>query len=93
MKSPDLVRILQSQRKDGPQAGQRWLHYKGDEYEVVCRSVDEVTLEHLVTYRSVALGHVWTRTLANWYELVNGQPRFRLIPPTVTLEDEEEASP
>jgi hypothetical protein len=59
-----------------PKAGERYRHYKGGEYEVVCSSIKEDTLEALVTYRSLARGTVWTRTLANWSEMVEGVPRF-----------------
>jgi hypothetical protein len=63
----------------GPQPGERYRYYKGGEYEVVCRSVREDTLEQLVTYRSAARGGVWTRTLENFFESVNGRPRFERV--------------
>lgn len=81
-KDEAIVARLQTERiMDQPHVGDRYRHYKGGEYEVVMRSIDENTLTHLVTYRSVERGSVWTRTLANWNELVDGKPRFERIPP------------
>jgi hypothetical protein len=62
-----------------PQPGERYEHYKGGEYEVVCLSLCEATGQPLVTYRSLLKGYTWTRTLANWLEEVDGQPRFRRV--------------
>lgn len=67
----------QSQRLHGePSECQKYRHYKGGIYEVLQRSVKEDTLEPLVTYRSVETGGIWTRTLANWNDVIDGQPRF-----------------
>lgn len=71
---------------DAPKAGGRWRHYKGGTYTVVCSSIAEDTLTPLVTYRSETYGSVFTRTLDNWREEVEGPdgrvPRFvPLTPP------------
>lgn len=67
-----------------PAPGQRYEHYKGGKYEVVAVSLDESTLEPLVTYRSLKQGTTWTRTRKNFTEGVKqdksgcvvGRPRF-----------------
>lgn len=79
MAEPDKGALAQELLTTGPQPGQVYEHYKGDRYEVVCRSVKEDTLEQLVSYRSLKYGYVWTRTLENWQEAVNGRPRFVLV--------------
>lgn len=69
----------------GPQPGELYTHYKGGRYEVVCRSVDEGTLEQLVTYKSLNNGGFWTRTVANFTQLGDGTdwpvdvPRFQKL--------------
>lgn len=55
---------------DAPQTGERYRHYKGGEYEVVCSSIKEDTGEVLVTYRSLAFGYLWSRTLSDWNAFV-----------------------
>lgn len=85
-------------RKDRSQAelascsivpGQIYRHYKGGLYVIVSVSIDEGTLEPLVTYRSNKKGTCWTRTLDNFTEKVCNSavtslnepfvPRFILI--------------
>lgn len=60
----------------GPVVGSVWRHANGGYYRVVCVSLDEASLDVLVTYESVpARGVVrWTRTLAVWNR------RFRTYP-------------
>lgn len=80
-KTDEEVARLQTERTTTePRIGSCWRHYKGGEYQVILRSIDEATLQHLVHYRSVERGSVWTRTLANWNELVDGRPRFERMP-------------
>lgn len=50
--------------------GQRYLHYKGGEYEVIALAIQEDTLDPLVVYRSLAKNTIWVRTLKNWNEEV-----------------------
>jgi hypothetical protein len=61
----------------GPQAGQRWRHYKGAIYTIVCRSVDEASFDRLVTYGQD--GANYTRTLKNFTERVvaDGVSKYR----------------
>lgn len=50
--------------------GDVYRHYKGGLYVVVCLSVNEASLEPMVTYRSNAKGTIWTRTLKNFADLI-----------------------
>lgn len=69
-------------KEGGLHPGARFRHYKGGVYEVVCVSVDEDTLEPLVTYRSLTKGTLWTRTLRNWSEVwMDGDMRIRRFSP------------
>lgn len=52
-------------------------HYKGDIYVVYDHTLDEATLAPLVHYFAVAKATRWTRTVENFIELVDGQPRFK----------------
>ena len=67
---PDPKDAAQAHLLSGPQPGEHYRHWKGGLYVVVARSVQEDTLEQLVTYRSLAKGGTWTRTLANFTERV-----------------------
>lgn len=67
-----------------PRAGDIYDHYRGGDYRVVAVSLEEATLEPLVTYQSLKLKAFWTRTLTNFTEpvrLADGstRPRFLLI--------------
>jgi hypothetical protein len=55
---------------DEPRRGQVYRHYKGGLYSVVSVSIDEATLEVLVTYSSNLEGGDTTRTLRNFTETV-----------------------
>lgn len=61
---------VQEKLEGAPPRGSRWRHYKGGFYRVITCSIEEDTLEPLVTYRSEEKGGVWTRTLENWLEEV-----------------------
>ncbi len=79
----DLAQSL-SMSEESPAIGDIYEHYKGGLYVVLCRSVDEETLQPLVTYRSNLKGYTWTRTLKNFtatVQLANGNivNRFRHI--------------
>lgn len=86
MTDDELKQIAQEQSHFGPQPGQIWRHFKGGLYSIVCRSVKEDTLEPLVTYHGNAHGTNWTRTLANFTEVLchsaeypGGGPRFKRV--------------
>ena len=68
--------------KSGIEPRQKYRHYKGDYYRVVCTCIKEDTLEPMVVYRSIAKGTTWARTLANWSETVDvgGRQQLRFEP-------------
>lgn len=78
--SDEYIKLIQDQLSMGPQPGERWIHYKGGSYIILCRSISETTLEPLVTYKSEEKGYVWTRTLKNFLGMVNDSPRFERVP-------------
>jgi hypothetical protein len=62
-----------------PKRGQVYRHYKGGLYSVVSVSIQEDTLEELVTYTSSLKGGDTTRPLANFTELVES-PSGLIVP-------------
>lgn len=67
-----------------PEAGERWRHYKGGEYEVVAVGLIEADLVPCVIYRHPP-GHVWVRPMDNFMGTVdeNGYiDRFQRLPTT-----------
>ena len=61
--------------------GRRYIHYKGGEYVVVDVTVDEATGCDLIHYRSIDFSYRWTRTRANFEEIVeSGLRRFEPQP-------------
>lgn len=64
----------------GGMVGGVYRHYKGGLYTIVAVSLHEQTLEEMVTYRSNKYGHIWTRTIRNFYEnVISGVPRFSRV--------------
>jgi hypothetical protein len=63
------------------QPPQRFRHYKGGLYELVCMATLESDLSDMVVYRA-ADGSIWTRPSAVLFELVevDGQRRPRFEP-------------
>lgn len=64
---------------DAPQAGQRWVHFKGDTATIVGTSRHSETGELLVVYTKGT--QLWSRPLALWHD--NARPnikRFVLLP-------------
>lgn len=53
-----------------PQAGERYEHFKGGLYEVVCTAVEESVGTKLVIYRSLADGRTWARPLLSFWQQV-----------------------
>jgi hypothetical protein len=51
-----------------PQPGQKWQHYKGGQYEIVCMCNHTETNEILVVYRSLSFGGFHARPYTEWYE-------------------------
>lgn len=53
-----------------PTDGQRFLHYKGGEYEIVATGFLEDSESPCVVYRSIEKNIVWVRTAQNFLENV-----------------------
>jgi hypothetical protein len=51
-----------------PQPGERWLHYKGGQYEIVCMCNHTETNEELVIYRSLSFGGWHARPYSEWHD-------------------------
>ena len=53
-----------------PQPGEKWKHYKGGQYEIVCMCNHTDTNEVLVIYRSLSFGGFHARPFSEWHEQV-----------------------
>ena len=54
-----------------PQLGERYLHYKGGVYTIICVGrLSEKRDEIMVVYRSEERGHIWIRPLGMWSDFV-----------------------
>jgi hypothetical protein len=53
-----------------PQPGEKYQHYKGGQYEIVCMCNHTETNEVLVIYRSLSFGGFHARPYTEWYEEV-----------------------
>ncbi len=67
-----------------PNAGEKYRHYKGGEYEVLALAKHTETEEDLVVYRALRDSEkVWVRPLGMWLEEVEWEgvrvPRFAKI--------------
>jgi hypothetical protein len=51
-----------------PQPGEKWLHYKGGLYEIVCMCNHTETNEELVIYRSLSFGGWHARPYSEWHD-------------------------
>ncbi len=66
------------------QKGQKYKHYKGNEYVVVCLAIDESTEKPVVVYQDLqAPEKIWVRAVEVFSEEVDVQgekfPRFKYI--------------
>lgn len=77
-----LPQTLPKPVKGKPMA-QRYRHYKGGIYEVVCRALQEADLTPVVVYKA-SNGTVWTRPESNFFEtiIVDGKSVQRFTPIT-----------
>ncbi len=53
-----------------PQPGEKWQHYKGGQYEIVCMCNHTDTDEPLVVYKSLSFGSTYARPFSEWYDEV-----------------------
>lgn len=53
-----------------PQPGEKWQHYKGGQYEIICMCNHTDTDEILVIYRSLSFGGFHARPYSEWHDEV-----------------------
>ena len=54
--------------KHYPQPGEKWQHYKGGQYKIVCMCNHTDTNEVLVIYRSLSFGGFHARPYSEWHD-------------------------
>lgn len=70
-----------------PLPGEKYQHYKGGKYEVICLANHTDNNEALVIYKSLSFGSIYARPLKEWIELIGAEkagtkypiPRFEKI--------------
>lgn len=53
-----------------PQPGEKWQHYKGGQYEIVCMCNHTDTDEILVIYKSLSFGGFHARPHSEWHDTI-----------------------
>lgn len=61
-----------------PQPGEKWQHYKGGQYEIVCMCNHTETNEVLVIYRSLSFGGWHARPYSEWHEQVGEDIKYQV---------------
>jgi hypothetical protein len=61
-----------------PQPGERYQHYKGGQYEVVCMCNHTETNEILVIYRSLSFGGFHARPYTEWFDEIGEADKYGL---------------
>jgi len=56
-----------------PKPGEKWQHYKGGQYEIVCMCNHTDTNEVLVIYRSLSFGGFHARPYSEWHDSVKSE--------------------
>ena len=59
-----------------PQPKEKWQHYKGGQYEIVCMCNHTDTNEVLVVYRSLSFGGFHARPYSEWHEQVGEDKKY-----------------
>jgi hypothetical protein len=54
-----------------PLPGEKYQHYKGGKYEVICLANHTDNNEPLVIYKSLSFGSIYARPLKEWFDIVN----------------------
>jgi hypothetical protein len=55
---------------DYPLPGEKYLHYKGGMYEVICIANHTENNEAMVIYKSLSFGSIYARPLVEWFDVV-----------------------
>jgi hypothetical protein len=58
-------------QKNYPKPQEKFQHYKGGQYEVICMCNHTETKEPLVIYKSLSFGSQYARPFSQWYEEVD----------------------
>jgi hypothetical protein len=56
--------------KHYPQPRDKWQHYKGGQYEIVCMCNHTDTNEVLVIYKSLSFGGFHARPYSEWHDVI-----------------------
>lgn len=74
--SPEYLKALRCGYDAVVPVGSIWQHVSGKKYRVVCVAVSECSIEPKVVYACMESGHIWSRPLREWLELVcyNSRP-------------------
>ena len=59
--------------KTYPKPGEKYHHYKGGQYEVICMCNHTETNEPLVIYKSLSFGSQYARPFSEWNDQVDTQ--------------------
>ena len=51
-----------------PLPKEKWQHYKGGQYEIICMCNHTETNEPLVVYKSLSFGSIYARPFSEWYD-------------------------
>ena len=57
-----------------PKPGEKYQHYKGGQYEIICMCNHTDTNEPLVIYKSISFGSQYARPFSEWFNEV--KPRI-----------------
>ena len=60
-----------------PQPGERWQHYKGGQYEIVCMCNHTDTDEILVIYKSISFGGFHARSYSEWHDVIGEDEQIK----------------
>lgn len=64
-----------------PLPGEKYQHYKGGKYEVICLANHTDTKEPMVIYKSLSFGSIYARPLKEWFDVaINKKYGTRDIP-------------
>jgi hypothetical protein len=67
-------------KNKNPQPGEKYRHYKGGEYEVICMCNHTETNEILVIYRSLSFGGFHARPYIEWFEELEEKDKYGFYP-------------
>jgi hypothetical protein len=56
-----------------PLPGEKYQHYKGGRYEVICLANHTDNNEPLVIYKSLSFGSIFARPLKEWIEIIDNK--------------------